>query len=258
MFIRLLLGLMLNCFYFFVSAQIITDDVPTPNGHNRSKNDGKPERQFFLLFNLGMASPTGIFGSNDILNDEAVYALPGINLNANVGRTFNRYLGITATGGFILQNTRMAELVDNYNRFNINNETILDYEYPGMRFLYATGGFLLSIPATNIFVIDVKMQAGIALGIDRELTLQIEDLGGIYLLKYGKAADIAFAPNLGLNFRLLVTQKFTMNFFTDFISANFKYRGIPVSVNGIAVDNYNYELPMRNINVGIGAGWSFN
>ncbi len=237
-------------------GQIITNDAPPSNTTtiNRNRSDDK---QLFLLLNVGLATPAGIFASNNILEDEAVYAKTGLNISVNVGRTFNRFLGITATGGFISQNTRMEEIVDNYNRFGPPGTFILDYDYSGMRFAYAAGGLLVTLPATDKFSIDIKLQGGVALGIDRELTLKVEELSVIRLEKYGKASGIAFLPDLGVNLRLLVTDNFTMNFFTDFVMANFKFNDVTYFENGVALGTYDYELRMRNINVGIGAGWSF-
>lgn len=254
--ICMLLGLLSLLMAFPSSAQIITNEVP--NAPSKSQTVGyKGKKQFFLLLNAGFAAPTGVFASNDVFNEEAVYAKPGINIHVNVGRTFNRFVGITATAGFITQNVRMNEIVDNYNRFGPPNSFIVDYDYPGMRFAYVAGGLLVSVPATDRFAIDLKVQAGFALGIDRELTLQITDSINTSLLKYGKASDIAFMPNLGLNFRLLVTDKFTMNFFTDFIAAKFDYSNVTVFANGLPLGVYDYTLKMRNVNVGIGAGLSF-
>lgn len=237
-------------------GQIISNDAPPSNTTN-TRQYSKADKQLFLLLNVGLASPAGVFASNNILEEEAVYAKPGLNLHVNVGRTFNRFLGITATGGFITQNTRMDEIVDNFNRFGPPGEFILDYDYPGMRFVYAAGGLLVTIPATERFSVDLKLQGGFALGIDRELTLQREVLSVVMLEKYGKASDIAFLPDIGLNFRMLVNDNFTMNFFTDFVMANFNYTDVTYFENGVAVGTFDYELPMRNINVGIGAGWSF-
>lgn len=241
-----------------LSAQIITDEVPsvtTPT--NSTKRNYRDDKQLFLLLNVGLAAPTGVYASNNILEEDAVYAKTGFDIHINVGRTFNRFLGITATGGFLTQTTKMAEIVDNYNRYGPPGEFILDYDYPGMRFLYAAGGLLVTVPATEKFSIDLKLQGGICLGIDHELTLQKEVLSVPKLEKYGKASGIAFLPDLGLNFRLLVTDNFTMNFHTDFVMANFKFKDVTYFENGVAVGTYNYELPMRNVNVGIGAGWSF-
>lgn len=241
-----------------VSGQIITYDVPSsttaPNNPSRKHYDDK---QLFLLLNVGMAAPTGVFGSTNVLEEDAVYAKTGFNIHVNVGRTFNRFLGITATGGFINQTTKMEVIVDNFNRFGPPGVFILDYDYPGMSFLYAAGGLLVTVPATDRFSIDLKLQGGFAFGIDRELTLRIDDNAIIRTEKYGKATDLAFLPDFGLNFRALVTDNFTMNFFTDFLMANFKFKDVTYFENGVAVGTFDYKLPMRNVNVGIGAGWSF-
>lgn len=241
-----------------VYGQIITNDVPTgtttPTKPQRNHYDDK---QLFLLLNVGMAAPAGIYGSTNILEDDAVYAKTGFNIHLNVGRTFNRFLGITATGGFINQTTKMGLIVDNFNRYGPPGVYILDYDYPGMRFVYAAGGLLVTVPATDHFSIDLKLQGGFAFGIDRELTLKIDDNAIIRTEKYGKATGLAFLPDFGLNFRARVTDNFTMNFFTDFVMANFKFKNVTYFENGVAVDTYDYDLPMRNVNVGIGAGWSF-
>ncbi len=249
----------LQCTLLF--GQIVTDDIAVPPPSNipakKNRNNDRPTKQLFLLLNAGLASPLGIFGSTNVLEEDAVYAKTGINLSLNVGRTFNRYVGLTATGGLIVQTNKMAQIVDNYNRYGPPGSYILAYDYPGMRFYYLAGGLLVTVPATNRFSIDVKLQGGIALGVDRELTLQIDNGLGTVIEKYGKASDVAFLPDLGLNFRLLVTDNFTMNFFTDFVMANFKFKDVTYYENGIPLATYDYDLPMRNLNVGIGAGWSF-
>lgn len=255
--VSVLLLLALLAYTTTAHSQIITNDAPTPTSPSGKKHTGQSEKQLFLLLNLGLAAPAGVFGSTNILEDEAVFAKTGLSMSLNVGRTFNRFLGLMATGGLIVQNTKMDLIVDNYNRYGPINKYILAYDYPGMRFFYLAGGLLVTIPATDRFSIDIKLQGGVSLGVDRELTLQKEVNSVPVLEKYGKASDVAFLPDMGLNFRLLVTNNFTMNFFADFVMANYKFKDVTYFENGIPIGTYDYDLPMRNINVGIGAGWSF-
>ncbi len=246
----------LACCCFAASAQIISEDLPLSSPDTRNTRQYDNDRPSFIIINLGIAAPAGAYGSANILEDDAGYATPGLDLHINYGRTFNRFIGITATAGYLVQNIRIAEIVDNINRYSLNT-IVYEYDYPGMRYLYAAGGLLVTIPATPSFNIDLKLQGGIAFGKDNELVWKVEDPTGIYIEKYGSATDIAFLPDIGLNFRLLVTEGFTINFFTDFVMANFEFSNVPVYRNGVPIGSYNYPLKMRNVNVGIGAGYRF-
>jgi hypothetical protein len=156
-----------------------------------------------------------------------------------------------------MQNIELDKVVDAINQYSINGITISNYEYAGMRYAYAAGGLLLSVPATSKFSIDVKMQAGMVYGVDNGLTWQVQDIYGTYVQKFDKASGITFLPNIGLNLRYLATDHITVNFSTDFVMANFNFSDITMYINNVPVETFDYPLRMRNLNLGLGVGWRF-
>lgn len=248
------LWLAMACCSMAASSQIITTDVPKGSSTSTSR---EADQRSFILLNVGVAVPLGSYGSNSIFDIDAGYAQAGLNLNVNYGYLFNRFVGVTATGGFITQNIGLDELVDAINRYSINQITIRNYEYAGMRYAFGTAGLLLSVPATTKFSIDLKLQAGLAYGIDKGLSWQIQDATGIYEQKFDKATSITFLPNIGLNLRYLVTDQLTVNLFSDFVMANFMFKDVTMYENNVPVEVFDYPLDMRNLNVGLGIGWRF-
>lgn len=244
-------ALFIICIWFpgFVQAQILSEDAPVTPSRNYSSYG---QRQLFFLANINVALPFGDYGSQDYYNADAGFARSGFHAQLNVGRVFQKIIGVTGSVGVIRHPANLDRI--EFILTSINQTRINDLQYKGYYHYYADAGLLLSFEVSRSTQFDVRLMAGVSYGIDSDLSFKYSTPGGINKGEVGKADDIALLLNPGATFRMQVREKLVISANVDYMFASYSYSNVPQRLNGTLVGAVDYDVVMHNLSFGLGLG----
>lgn len=229
-------------------AQIVSDEGTITSHSYQSYG----QRQLFLLANVNVALPFGDYGSQDFFNSDAGFARSGFHAQLNVGRIFQKIVGVTGSVGIIRHPVNLDRIETILSA--VQQSRINDLQYKGYYHYYVDAGLLLSFEVSRSTEFDIRLMAGVSYGIDSELSFKYATSTAVNKAEIGRADDIALLLNPGVTFRMQVREKLVVSANVDYMFASYSFQNIPQRLNGTQIGAVDYDIVMHNLSFGLGLG----
>lgn len=209
----------------------------------------------FLKINVGPSIPAGDYGDDNIFfNPDAELANTGVDLNVNLGRHFNQYVGISTTFGYFKNPVDRQTIA---NALSIGAPgPISDFKYKGYQSAFLSTGLFVRVPVENLSF-DLKLEGGIAYGVDTEASFTVNDTFSKFDVVIEKAGDVSYIFTTGIALNYMVKDYIFLSLNLDYRSTLYNYTNVQTFINGIPAGADSYSLNVRVISVDIGIGFAF-
>lgn len=226
------------------------------------------QNESFLGLCLGAALPQGTYADKDFKSEGAGYANTGFLFTFDGAIFPDEYLGIGATVTYGSNNPDktkykddlVADVLDRYPEL-IEYQDQIYFDYGVWRYLNIHVGPAFTVPA-GPFNFDVKAVAGLSLawapqqefqatwGDDKSFSRKVDDKA-VPTLGFTVGAGIRYALKSGYVLRVIAEYtncKPTMEVTEDVLTS---------IVEGSEIKTREYEMPIKNIHLGIGIAYNF-
>ncbi len=240
-------------------AQIVWDEVPEEVAKKgRMGTEGLNNKHFYILLGGGSAIPLGNYGSQSFFNINSGFARAGGNAQVNLGKLFTRHFGITASVGMIknpINKDAISEILSYSATLSAGTPLYVNnLQYKGYYHWYTTAGALGTIQLRDNAAVDIRLQAGVSLGVDSKTEVTITNNTQSFTLRIDQARAPAIMFNPGINLRMVATKRLLLAINIDYFYASYTFKDVNISAGGATGQAADYDLTMNNFVTGFSLG----